>query len=277
MIEVRYGAGPETIGTMSTEQLRSTFLIESLFAKDDVRLVYTHIDRMIVGGSMPVTKSVTFGEGKAIGTPHLLSYREVGIANLGGPGRIEVDGKSFDLDNRDILYVGRGAERLTLSSTDGVNPARFYMTSVPSQVDYPHRLIKKSEAKLLELGEEKRSNKRSLRMYIHPEVAPSALLLMGITDPAPGSVWNTMPPHVHERRMEAYVYFDMAPEDRVIHLMGRPEETRNLIVADGEAILSPAWSIHMGAGTGPYAFVWSMTGENQEYTDVDPVPVSTLR
>ncbi|MET0527936.1 MAG: 5-dehydro-4-deoxy-D-glucuronate isomerase [Microvirga sp.] len=277
MIEVRYGAGPETIGTMSTEQLRSTFLIESLFAKDDVRLVYTHIDRMIVGGSMPVTKSVTFGEGKAIGTPHLLSYREVGIANLGGPGRIEVDGKSFDLDNRDILYVGRGAERLTLSSTDGANPARFYMTSVPSQVDYPNRLIKKSEAKLLELGEEKRSNKRSLRMYIHPEVAPSALLLMGITDPAPGSVWNTMPPHLHERRMEAYVYFDMAPEDRVIHLMGRPEETRNLIVADGEAILSPAWSIHMGAGTGPYAFVWSMTGENQEYTDVDPVPVSTLR
>ncbi|WP_457089645.1 5-dehydro-4-deoxy-D-glucuronate isomerase [Microvirga sp. P5_D2] len=277
MIEVRYGAGPETIGTMSTEQLRSTFLIESLFAKDDVRLVYTHIDRMIVGGSMPVEKSVTFGEGKAIGTPHLLSYREVGIANLGGPGRIEVDGKSFDLDNRDILYVGRGAERLTLSSADGANPARFYMTSVPSQVDYPHRLIKKSEAKLLELGEEKRSNKRSLRMYIHPEVAPSALLLMGITDPAPGSVWNTMPPHVHERRMEAYVYFDMAPEDRVIHLMGRPEETRNLIVADGEAILSPAWSIHMGAGTGPYAFVWSMTGENQEYTDVDPVPVSTLR
>lgn len=277
MIEVRYGAGPEAIGSMSTEDLRSAFLVERLFIKDDVRLVYTHIDRMILGGSVPVEKSVTFGEGAPIGTPYLLSYREMGIANLGGQGRIEVDGKSFDLGNRDILYVGRGAERLTLSSADSANPARFYMTSVPSQVDYPHRLITKSEAKLLELGEEKRSNKRSLRMYIHPEVAPSALLLMGITDPAHGSVWNTMPPHLHERRMEAYVYFDMAPEDRVIHLMGRPEETRHLVVADGDAILSPAWSIHMGAGTGAYAFVWSMTGENQEYTDVDPVPVSSLR
>jgi 4-deoxy-L-threo-5-hexosulose-uronate ketol-isomerase len=277
MIEVRFGAGPESMGSLSTEDLRSTFLIDQLFPKDDVRLVYTHIDRMILGGSAPVEKSVTFGEGAPIGTPHLLSYREMGIANLGGRGRIEVDGKSFDLNNRDILYVGRGAERLTLSSADVANPARFYMSSVPSQVDFPHRLITRAEAKPLELGEEKRSNKRSLRMYIHPEVAPSALLLMGITDLAHGSVWNTMPPHLHERRMEAYVYFDMAPEDRVIHLMGRPEETRHLVVADGDAILSPAWSIHMGAGTGPYAFVWSMTGENQEYTDVDPVPVSTLR
>jgi len=277
MIEVRYGAGPDIIGALSTEELRSTFLVEHLFPKDDVRLVYTHIDRMILGGSMPVNKSVTFGEGAAIGTPHLLSYREMGVANLGGRGRIEVDGKSFDLDNRDILYVGRGAQRLTLSSADAAHPARFYMTSVPSQVDYPHRVITRAEAKPLELGEERRSNKRSLRMYIHPEVAPSALLLMGITDLSPGSVWNTMPPHLHERRMEAYVYFDMAPEDRVIHLMGRPDETRHLVVADGEAILSPAWSIHMGAGTGPYAFVWSMTGENQEYTDVDPVPVNTLR
>jgi len=277
MIEVRYGAGPETIGTLSTEELRATFLIERLFVKDDVRLVYTHIDRMILGGSVPVERSVTFGEGAAIGTPHLMSYREMGIANLGGRGRVEVDGKGFDLGNRDILYVGRGAERLTLSSADAAKPARFYMTSVPSQVEYPHRLITRAEAKPLELGEERRSNKRSLRMYIHPEVAPSALLLMGITDLAHGSVWNTMPPHLHERRMEAYVYFDMAPEDRVIHLMGRPEETRHLVVADGDAILSPAWSIHMGAGTGPYAFVWSMTGENQEYTDVDPVPVSRLR
>lgn len=277
MIEVRYGAGPEKIGSLSTEELRATFLVEQVFPKDEVRLVYTHVDRMILGGSCPVTRSVTFGGGEAIGTPHLLSYREMGIANLGGTGRIEVDGQGFEVNNRDILYVGRGAQRITLSSKDGASPARFYMTSVPSQVDYPHRLITRAEAKPLELGEEQRANKRSLRMYIHPEVAPSALLLMGITDLAHGSVWNTMPPHLHERRMEAYVYFDMAPEDRVIHLMGRPEETRHLIVADGDAILSPAWSIHMGAGTGPYAFVWAMTGENQEYTDVDPVPVSRMR
>ncbi|MGO4706162.1 5-dehydro-4-deoxy-D-glucuronate isomerase [Microvirga sp. 2MCAF38] len=278
MIDVRYGAGPEAISGMSSQELRSTFLIESVFTVDEMRLVYTHVDRMIIGGCCPVKKIVEFGEGTAIGTPYLLSYREMGIANLGGgAGRVEVDGKSFDLASRDILYVGRGAQKLKLSSMDPTKPARFYVNSVPSQVDYPHRLITRAESKLLELGSEQNSNKRSLRMYIHPEVAPSALLLMGITDLAHGSAWNTMPPHLHERRMEAYVYFDLAPEDRVIHVMGRPDETRHLVVADGDAVLSPAWSIHMGAGTGPYAFVWGMTGENQEYTDVDPVPVNTLR
>ena len=151
------------------------------------------------------------------------------------------------------------------------------MNSVPAGADIPHRLITKAEAKPLDLGEERRANKRTLRMYIHPEVAPSCLLLMGITDLAPGSVWNTMPPHLHERRMEAYLYFDLAPEDRVVHLMGRPDNTRNLMVANGDCVISPAWSIHMGAGTGPYAFVWGMTGENQAYNDVAPVKVAELR
>jgi 4-deoxy-L-threo-5-hexosulose-uronate ketol-isomerase len=150
------------------------------------------------------------------------------------------------------------------------------MNSVPAGQSIPHRLVTRAEAKPIELGEERRANRRRLAMYIHPEVAPSCLLLMGITDLAPGSVWNTMPPHLHERRMEAYLYFDLAPEDRVVHLMGRPEETRHLLVADGDAVLSPAWSIHMGAGTGPYSFVWGMTGENQAYNDVDPVPVARL-
>jgi 4-deoxy-L-threo-5-hexosulose-uronate ketol-isomerase len=278
MIEdVRYGAAPEDIAHYSTEQLRAAFLVEGLFPADAVRLVYTHLDRMILGGASPVARTVTFGEGSAIGTPHLLSYREMGIANLGGPGRIEVDGRGFDLSNRDVLYVGRGAERIALSSADPLQPARFYLNCVPSQSDHPHRLIRKAEAKPLDLGEERRSNRRTLRMYIHPQVAPSSLLLMGITDLAPGSVWNTMPPHLHERRMEAYLYFDLSPEDRVVHLMGRPTATRHLMVGDGHAVLSPAWSVHMGAGTGPYAFVWGMTGENQEYTDVDPVPVSALR
>jgi 4-deoxy-L-threo-5-hexosulose-uronate ketol-isomerase len=151
------------------------------------------------------------------------------------------------------------------------------MNSVPAGADIPHRLITQAESEPLDLGEARRSNKRRLRMYIHPQVAPSCLLLMGITDLAEGSIWNTMPPHLHERRMEAYCYFDLSPEDRVIHLMGRPEETRHLVVADGDGVLSPAWSIHMGAGTGPYAFVWGMTGENQEYNDVAPVALSQLR
>jgi 4-deoxy-L-threo-5-hexosulose-uronate ketol-isomerase len=275
--DVRYGAAPNDIAHYTTDDLRAAFLVENVFPTDAGRLVYTHLDRMILGGSSPATMAVTFGEGSAIGTPHLLSYREMGIANLGGFGRIDVDGRSFDLANRDVLYIGRGAERVTLSSADPASPARFYLNCVPAQADFPHRLIRKCEAKALDLGEERRANRRTLRMYIHPQVAPSSLLLMGITDLAPGSVWNTMPPHLHERRMEAYLYFDLDAEDRVIHLMGRPEATRHLVVADGDAVLSPAWSVHMGAGTGPYAFVWGMTGENQEYTDVDPVPVSALR
>jgi 4-deoxy-L-threo-5-hexosulose-uronate ketol-isomerase len=277
MMEIRYGAGPEAVGAMSTGELRSTFLIENIFPRDELRLVYTHIDRMIVGGCTPVSTTVAFGDGADIGTPFLLSYREMGIANLGGRGTVEIDGRTFPLDTRDVLYVGRGARRLSLSSVDPGRPARFYLNAVPSQIDLPHRVITRAESKVLDLGSDRNSNRRSLRMYIHPEVAPSALLLMGITDLAPGSAWNTMPPHLHERRMEAYVYFDLAAEDRVIHLMGRPDETRHLVVSDGDVVLSPAWSIHMGAGTGPYGFVWGMTGENQEYTDVDPVPVNTLR
>ncbi|ATU94887.1 5-dehydro-4-deoxy-D-glucuronate isomerase [Phyllobacterium zundukense] len=276
-MKVLYGAAPEDIKSYDTERLRSEFLITDLFAADTVSFTYTHVDRLILGGAMPVSESLSFGSGIDIGTRYLLSARELGIANLGGAGTVTVDGKVFTLQNRDVLYVGRGAKEITVASLSANTPARFYMNSVPAGVDLPHRLIPKAESKPLELGDARRSNKRRLAMYIHPEVAPSCLLLMGITDLAEGSVWNTMPPHLHERRMEAYCYFDMAGEDRVIHLMGRPEETRHLLVANGEAVLSPAWSIHMGAGTGPYAFVWGMTGENQEYNDVAPVALADLK
>ena len=276
-MKVLYGANPEDIKGYDTARLRREFLISDLFAEDAVNFTYTHVDRLILGGAMPKTKSVTFGSGADIGTPYLLSAREMGIANLGGTGTITVDGKNFVLENRDVLYVGRGAKEIVVASETADRPARFYMNSVPAGADLPHRLIKRAEAKALELGDVKRSNKRRLVMYIHPEVMPSCLLLMGITDLAEGSAWNTMPPHVHERRMEAYCYFDMAPEDRIVHVMGEPEETRHLIVANGDAVLSPAWSIHMGAGTGPYAFVWGMTGENQEYNDVTPVALAELK
>jgi 4-deoxy-L-threo-5-hexosulose-uronate ketol-isomerase len=272
-----YGAGPGDIAGYDTARLRVEFLVEGLFRPAELNFVYTHVDRMILGGAVPAGTPLSFGDGAEIGTEYFLSAREMGIANLGGPGRISVDNQLFALENRDILYVGRGARRLVLESDDANQPARFYMNSVPAGRDLPHRAIAKAQSKPIELGEEKRANKRRLAMYIHPEVAPSCLLLMGITDLAPGSVWNTLPPHRHERRMEAYLYFDMAPEDRLIHLMGRPDETRHLIVADGDAVVSPAWSIHMGAGTGPYAFVWGMTGENQAYNDVAPVPVASLR
>jgi len=276
-MKILYGAAPEDIKGYDTEKLRSAFLMTDLFVPDAASFTYTHVDRLLLGGAMPVSRSVTFGSGTEIGTPYLLSAREMGIANLGGTGTVTVDGRSFTLENRDVLYLGRGAREITMASLSGKTPARFYMNSVPAGADISHRLIKKAESKAIDLGDRRRSNKRRLAMYIHPEVTPSCLLLMGITDLAEGSVWNTMPPHLHERRMEAYCYFDMAAEDRIVHLMGRPEETRHLIVADGDAVLSPAWSIHMGAGTGPYAFVWGMTGENQEYNDVAPVALAELK
>ena len=276
-MRVLYGASPLDVKTYDTARLRAEFLIEGLFKSGEIDFAYTHVDRMIVGGAVPTTEALSFGSGEDVGTPYFFTAREMGIANLGQPGTVTVDGTRYALANRDILYVGRGAKEIVLASDDASSPARFYMNSVPAGADIPHRLITRAEAKPLDLGGEARANKRQLRMYIHPEVSPSCLLLMGITDMAPGSIWNTMPPHLHERRMEAYVYFDLSDEDRVVHLMGRPEETRHLIVANGDAVLSPAWSIHMGAATGLYAFVWGMTGENQAYNDVAPVAVKDLK
>ncbi|SMX51110.1 5-dehydro-4-deoxy-D-glucuronate isomerase [Actibacterium lipolyticum] len=273
----RYGAGPDQIDAMNTPALRDNFMVEGLFTPGKIVFAYSHFDRMILGGAVPTETALEFGDGAEIGTPLFFTAREMGVANLGAGGWIDVDGTRYSLANRDVLYIGRDAEKITLGSDNADNPARFYMNSVPAGVSIAHRLIRKSEAKVLELGEAARSNARSLAMYIHPEVAPSCLLLMGITDPAPGSIWNTMPPHLHERRMEAYCYFDLSEEDRVMHFMGRPENTRHLVVANGDAVLSPAWSLHMGAGTGPYAFVWGMTGENQAYGDVDPVAIKDLR
>ncbi|MER9961082.1 5-dehydro-4-deoxy-D-glucuronate isomerase [Mesorhizobium sp. M0045] len=277
MMRTLYGVSPADIAGMDTDRLRAEFLVDGLFRPGAIEFVYTHVDRMIVGGAVPLANPLAFGNGAEVGTPLFFDAREMGIANLGGNGAVAVDGRRFHVANRDIVYVGRGAREVTLESDDPERPARFYMNSVPAAADIAHRLIVSSEAKPLVLGDEARANRRTLRMYIHPEVAPSCLLLMGITDLAPGSVWNTMPPHLHERRMEAYCYFDLAEADRVVHLMGRPDKTRHLMVADGDVVLSPAWSIHMGAGTGPYAFVWGMTGENQAYTDVDPVAVKDLR
>jgi len=273
----RFGGSPAAIDRMTTADLRGEYMVEGLFQPGQARMAYTHVDRMVMGGIVPV-EPIALGDGAEVGTPHFFDAREAGIANLGHhPGTITVDGVVFALAPRDVLYVGRGAKDVVLASEDPAHPAMFYLNSVPAGADHPHRLIRQAEAKPVTFGEAARASLRTLRMYIHPEVAPSCLLLMGITDPAPGNVWNTMPPHLHERRMEAYLYFDMADADRVVHLMGRPDNTRHLMAASGDAILSPAWSIHMGAGTGPYAFVWGMTGENQVYQDVSPVAVKDLK
>ncbi|MTK14288.1 MAG: 5-dehydro-4-deoxy-D-glucuronate isomerase, partial [Clostridiaceae bacterium] len=191
-------------------------------------------------------------------------------------GRVTVDGQDFVIAKREVLYIGRETCRVTFESLDTARPACFYLNSVSAGTRHPHRLIRRDEAKKIAIGDSKKCNYRNLAMYIHPEVAPSCLLMLGITDVNPGNNWNTMPPHLHERRMEAYLYFDIAAEDRVFHFMGRPEETRHLTVADRQAVLSPSWSIHMGVGTGPYSFIWGMTGENQAYTDVTPLAPADL-
>lgn len=274
----RYGGSPAAIDRMTGAELRAEYMVEQIFAPGEARMAYTHVDRMVLGGIVPTAVPIAIGDGAEVGAPHLFDAREGGIANLGHyPGTITVDGTVFALAPRDVLYVGRGAREVVLASDDPANPAMFYLNSVPAGADLPHRLITRAQSKALTFGEAGRASLRTLRMYIHPEVAPSCLLLMGITNPAPGNVWNTMPPHLHERRMEAYLYFDMSDADRVVHLMGRPGNTRHLMVASGDAILSPAWSIHMGAGTGPYAFVWGMTGENQIYQDVAPVAIKDLK
>ncbi|MCQ0970064.1 5-dehydro-4-deoxy-D-glucuronate isomerase [Paracoccus sp. TK19116] len=277
MMDVRYGAGPGEIDHMGTDRLRAEFMVEGLFRPGELRMTYTHLDRMIVGGAVPTDQPLRFVDGADVGTELFFTAREAGIANLGGPGWAEVDGQRMTVAGRDCLYIGRGSRSVTLGSDDPAKPARFYLNSVPAGADHPTRVVTRAESKQISFGERDRGNYRELRMYIHPEVGPSCLLLMGITDVPQGQIWNTQPPHLHERRMEAYCYTDLAPEDRVFHFMGRPDNTRHLVVQNGDVVLSPAWSIHMGAGTGPYAFVWGMTGENQAYGDVDPVPVSALR
>lgn len=275
-IETKYGGSPRDIPGYTNERLREEFMMERLFVGDRLQLVYTHVDRMIVGGCLPVNGAQELASGEALGTDGFFDAREAGIANLGGAGVIEADGERFEMPHRAIFYAGRGTGSIRMHSDDPANPAAFYINSVPAGEPLPCARILHEEAKPVVIGEEAGANKRTLRMYIHPEVSPSCLLLMGITETAPGSVWNTQPPHLHERRMEAYCYFNMAPETRVMHFMGAPAQMRHLVVADRQALISPAWSIHMGAGTGPYCFVWGMTGENKAYNDFTPVPVGDL-
>ena len=275
-MEFLHCGSPQDLATYSAEKLRAHFLIEELFQSEQVRLVYSYEDRIIVGGCAPRDSALTIGGGQAIGTPYLLAHREMGIANIGAPGVVIVDEQHYALDTRDVLYVGKGAKAIEFRSLTPETPARFYMNCVAATTDYPNRIITRDEAKSLQLGKAEKSNVRNLRMYIHPEVSPSCNLMLGITDITTGSAWNTMQPHLHERRMEAYMYFDMDTEDRVFHFMGRPDETKHLVVKNTDVVISPSWSLHFGAGTGPYSFIWGMCGENQEYTDVSPVPVANM-
>jgi 4-deoxy-L-threo-5-hexosulose-uronate ketol-isomerase len=273
----RYAIDPAAAAAMGTDELRHHFHIAELFEPDRIRLTYAHYDRMIVGGVMPVDAPLMLEAIKPTGTKNFLDRRELIAVNIGGPGKVEADGQSNDVGNRDMIYLGMGTKSVSFASSAGAAPAKFYLLSAPAHQAYPTRHIRIGDAKRLDLGSHATSNERSIFQFIHAEGVRTCQLVVGMTQLAPGSVWNTMPCHVHDRRMEIYLYFDLPETARVFHLMGEPDETRHVVMKSDEAVLSPGWSIHSGAGTANYAFIWAMAGDNIDYTDVDPVAIADLR
>lgn len=275
--ESRWAIDPDAAALMGTDDLRDNFLLERLFEPGRVNLCYSHYDRMIVGGAVPVEGPLELEAIKPTGTKGFLDRRELIAVNIGGAGTVTAGGETFAAGPRDMVYAGMGSP-VTFASDDAANPAKFYLLSAPAHASHPSRLLKIADAKRLDLGAAETCNKRSIFQFIHADSpARTCQLVVGMTTFAAGSVWNTMPPHVHDRRMEAYLYFDLPETARVFHMMGEPDETRHLLVANEQAVLSPAWSIHSGVGTASYAFVWAMAGDNVDYTDVDPVAVTDLR
>lgn len=277
-METRYTHSPEDIRHYSTEQLRNEFLVEKIFVPGTIQLTYTHNDRMIFGGVTPTDQPLEFQLSKELGVEYFLERRELGVINIGGAGTIEIDGTKEDMKKQDGYYIGKETKHVVFSSKDPNDPAKFYVPSVPAHHKYPNVKISIDQVKPMETGEGLTLNERKIYQYIHPNVCESCQLQMGYTILEPGSAWNTMPCHTHERRMEAYVYFDFANEDtKVFHMMGKPDETKHLVVAEEQAVISPSWSIHSGVGTSNYSFIWAMCGENITYTDMDMVPMDELK
>lgn len=277
-METRYTHSPEDIRHYSTEQLRNEFLVEKIFVPGTIQLTYTHNDRMIFGGVTPTDQPLEIQLSKELGVEYFLERRELGVINIGGAGTIEIDGTKEDMKKQDGYYIGKETKHVVFSSKDPNDPAKFYVSSVPAHHKYPNVKISIDQVKPMETGEGLTLNERKIYQYIHPNVCESCQLQMGYTILEPGSAWNTMPCHTHERRIEAYVYFDFANEDtKVFHMMGKPDETKHLVVAEEQAVISPSWSIHSGVGTSNYSFIWAMCGENITYTDMDMVPMDELK
>lgn len=270
--ETRHAIDPTTGKTLDTGQLRDHFHVGGLFVDGEIKAVYSHYDRLIIAGAVPGSGTLTLDEMAETGTKSFLERREMGVLNVGDNGTIKVDGESYEIAKGEVLYVGMGSGAAEFSG-----PGRFYILSAPAHRKCPTKLIRQSDAKRIELGSPEQANERVIFQLLHPDVCESCQLLMGYTQFEPGSVWNTMPAHVHDRRMEAYLYFDMDPEQRVFHFMGEASETRHLVMANEEAVISPPWSIHCGAGTGSYTFCWAMAGDNVDFTDMDMIAMGDLR
>lgn len=280
-MDIRYSTNPRDVKRYTTEELREEFHISGLYEADQVKAVYSHVDRMVTLGVMPVSETVSIDKGIDVwanfGTHYFLERRELGMFNLGGSGVVVCDGKEYALGYKDCLYVTMGTKEVLFRSSDPANPARFYIVSAPAHRAYETRLITLQEAAKRPLGSQETANKRVINQFIHPSVLPTCQLSMGMTCLEPGSVWNTMPCHTHERRMEVYFYFDLKDNNVVFHMMGEPTETRHLLMHNEQAVISPSWSIHTGVGTSNYTFIWGMCGENQEFDDMDNIDPMDLR
>jgi 4-deoxy-L-threo-5-hexosulose-uronate ketol-isomerase len=275
-MEIRFHYSPKETMEMNTKQLRDAFLMQNLMEDDKVKLVYSHYDRMIVGGVVPVKMALKLPNHEELKASFFLERREIGIINVGGDGVVLADGKEFSLRKMDCVYLGKGTQSVEFRSSLKKSPAVFYLLSAPAHQKYPSKLMKKENAAPVNMGDPSTSNVRTVYKYIHLDGLKSCQLVMGLTVLSSGSVWNSVPPHTHTRRMEVYFYFDVPGEHRVFHFMGQPQETRHIVVANHEAVVSPPWSMHFGCGTSNYAFIWGMAGENLVYTDMDPVPVATI-
>jgi 4-deoxy-L-threo-5-hexosulose-uronate ketol-isomerase len=262
---------------MNTAELRETFLLGELCAPGTIHLNYIDLDRAVVGFAAPIAEPIALPADPELRAAYFTERRELGVLNIGGAGTITVEGKGWELDDLDVLYIGRGNREVLFASKDAAAPAVFYLLSYPAQREFPVALVRKADAAPTELGSFETCNKRTITKFIHLEGARSCQLVMGVTHLAAGSNWNTMPPHTHMRRSEIYMYFNLPPEARVVHMMGPPDETRHLLVADKGVAISPGWSVHAGVGTRAYSFCWGMGGENQDYADMDPAPVESLR
>lgn len=276
IVDQRYATHPGDIPRMDTSELRERYLVEDLFTPGEVRAVYTHHDRVVLVGIAPTDEPLALEGFPEIRSEEFFEHREAGIVNVGGDGTVKVDGTTYELAHGACLYIGRGASTVTFSSGAAAD-ARFYVFSAPAHASHPTTLVAPGEGNVRELGDPLTSNRRTLNQYIHEGGVQSCQVVMGVTTLHPGSMWNTMPAHTHDRRTECYLYFDLPEEARIIHLLGRPDETRHMTVADQQAVISPSWSVHSGVGTSAYSFVWAMAGENKSFDDMDTFPVSEMR
>ena len=276
-MDVRYCSHPEDSKFYTTDELRERYLIEKVFEEDKINLTYSHQDRMIAGGAMPVAKTLELTAGDELRAAYFLERRELGIINIGGDGKVILDGITYDMKNSDGLYVGMGVKKVEFVSNDAHNPAKFYLNSSPAHKAYPTTHIPFEKAIHRALGDSKNMNKRVINQYIHPDVLPTCQLTMGMTVLEEGNSWNTWPCHTHERRMEVYLYFGIGEEDRVFHMMGEPTETRHIVMRNEQAVISPSWSIHCGFATRNYSFIWGMCGENQTFDDMDACDMKTFK